>query len=158
MNWLAIISSGFVGTTLALGFFWLGRSFQWTSFSPTIQLGCIVSPDPRRPLTETIGVTIIYLVGSTLAPALLTALLPLWSGPAWIGGLLFGGLLGVAAAAALPILGMISACIRLGFVTPPGRFGLEWGKPTPAIVIIGHMVYGAVVAAIFAGFSMKGGV
>jgi hypothetical protein len=152
MNWFAIIWSGFVATTLALAVFWVGRSFQWTSFSPTVQMGCIVLPDPRRPLTETIGFVIIYLIGSTLAPALLTALLGLWSGPAWIGGLLVGGVLGIAVAAALPIAGMISACIRLGYIQPPGKFGLEWGKPTPAIIILGHMVYGTVAAAIHAGF------
>jgi len=152
MNWVAIVWSGFIGTTLALAVFWLGRSFHWTSFSPTVQIGCVLLPDPRRPLTEPVGFLLTYLIGSTLGPALLVALLEVWSGPAWLGGLALGALLGLAAAAALPIAGMISACIRLGYVPAPGPFGLEWGRPTPAIVILGHMVYGAVVAAIYVGF------
>jgi hypothetical protein len=152
MDWVAIPWSGFVATILALAFFWIGRSLQWTGFSPAVHLGCLFVGDPRRPITETIGFVLLLAVGSTIVPALFRAFLSSWSGPAWIGGLILGGVLGVAVAAALPLFGMISACIRTGLVPPPGPFGIGWGRPTPAIIFAGHMLYGAIVATVLDGF------
>jgi hypothetical protein len=50
------------------------------------------------------------------------------------------------------MIGTVSACVRTGRIPPPGPFGIGWGKPTPGIIFAGHMLYGAVVAAILAGF------
>jgi hypothetical protein len=152
MNWIAIVWSGVVATTLTSAFFWACRSFDWTSFNPSVQLGCLVTRDPRRPITETIGFLIAFAVGSTLGPALFRAVIGFWGGPAWIGGLILGGVLGLGLAAALPLFGTISACIRNGMMPAPGLFGIDWGRPTPGIIFVGHMMYGAVVAAILAAF------
>jgi hypothetical protein len=152
MAWVPILWSGFVATTLASALFWVGRSVGLTTFSPTIQLGCLLTRDPRRPVTDTVGFVLLFLAGSTIAPALFKVLLAGWSGPAWIGGLVVGGFIGVAGAAALPLFGMISACVKTGMIPPPGPFGIGWGRPTPGVIFAGLMLYGAVVAAILAGF------
>ena len=152
MDWIAIIWSGFVATTLSTAFFWLGRSLEWTEFSPPVHIGCLIIADPYRPITETVGFTLLFLGGSTVVPALYGAILSAWSGPAWVGGLILGGFVGLAVAAALPIYGTISACVRSGAIPAPGPFGIGWGRPTPGIIFAGHMIYGAIFAAIFAGF------
>jgi hypothetical protein len=152
MEWIALAWSGVVATALAAAYFWIARSFHWTTFSPAVQLGCLVIPHPRRPITESVGMALLFLIGSSAGPRVYQGLLGLWGGPAWLGGLVFGGLIGVGSAAALPLLGLISACIRTGEMAPPGSFGLRWGRPTPVVVVTGNMVYGTVVAAILAGF------
>ena len=152
MEWIAIVWSGFVATTLGVAFFWVARSFDWTRFSPPVELGCLIIHDPRRPITETIGFLLIFLIGSTAVPALFAAILTRWTGPAWAGGLILGGFWGFAFAAALPLYGTISACVRSGAVPAPGPFGIRWGRPTPGIIFAGHMLYGATFAAVHAGF------
>jgi hypothetical protein len=95
---------------------------------------------------------LLLVIGSTLAPALFAAFLGSWNGPAWFGGLVLGGLAGLASAALLPLYGTISACVRAGIAPPTGPFGIGWGRPTPGSVLAGHMIYGTVVAAILTGF------
>jgi hypothetical protein len=152
MDWIAILWSGFVATTLAMTFFWAGRALNLTTFSPAVQIGCMVTADPRRPITETIGVIATYLVGSTVGPLLYAAILSGWTGPAWVGGLILGGAIWFAISAGLPLFGTISACIRSGVIPRPGPFGIGWGRPTPGIIFAAHMIYGSIVAAILAGF------
>lgn len=152
MDWIAIVWSGFVATTLATSFFWLGRSLRWTEFSPPVQLGCLIIPDPRRPITETVGFLLIFAIGTTVLPALFRAFLGFWTGPAWVGGLIFGGVIGLVVAASLPVYGTISACVRSGVIPNPGPFGIGWGRLTPGIIFAGHMIYGAIFGAVFAGF------
>lgn len=152
MEWIAIVWSGLVATTFATAFFWIGRSFEWTRFSPPIDVGCLIISDPKRPITETLGFFLIFLIGSTAVPALYGAILDYWTGPAWIGGLILGGFWGLGVAAALPLYGTISACVRSGAIPAPGPFGIEWGRATPGIIFAGHMLYGAIFAAVHAGF------
>jgi hypothetical protein len=157
MNWIAIAWSGFVATTLAASFFWLVRSLGWTTFSPTVQLGCIVSRDPLHPLTETLGVVFLFLLGSTVVPALYSLVLADWTGVSGAAGALLGLVHGLVAAALLPTLGMISACVRSGAISPPGYFGVRWGWLTPVGVVVGHLLYGGVTGAVLAAFLRQTG-
>jgi len=152
MPWLPIVWSGFVATILATTFFWVGRALGLTTFSPTVQLGCFFTGDPRRPITDTVGFLLLITVGSTGVPILFAWILSGWNGPAWIGGMMVGGVMGLGVAAIMPAVGMVSACVLTGKIPPPGPFGIGWGRPTPGIIFAGHMVYGSVVAAILAGF------
>jgi hypothetical protein len=152
MNWIAIVWSGFVATTLAASFFWLVRSLGWTTFSPTIQLGCLLTGDPRLPLTETLGLALLFLLGSTVVPALYGVLFATLTGVSGLAGALLGLAHGLLAGALLPTLGMISACVRSGAIPPPGHFGIRWGWPTPFGVVFGHLLYGGVTGAVMAAF------
>lgn len=144
--------AGFVATMLQLAYFGLVHSFGLSRFSPTVQLGCIFLRNPRSPSTDTLGYVLLVVLGSTVVPLLYALVLGAWSGPSWSAGLLLGGVHGALVAAALPGLGTISACIRSGALPAPGPFGIEWGKFTPANVVLGHVLYGGVAGAILAGF------
>lgn len=144
--------SGLLATVVAYAFFRIANAFGWTQFDPAVQLGCLVISDPRRPMTETVGFVGCFALGILAFPFLFRLALMLWSGPAWIGGLVIGGFLGLVLAASLPAYGMISACVRSGTLPAPGLFGLGWGQPTPGVVFAGSMLYGAIFAAIFAAF------
>jgi hypothetical protein len=152
MNWIAIGFAGLVGTTIALAFFWLAHSFRWTSLNPAVHVGCLISREPRAPITETIGFAVILLIGSTLLPALVQFVVVNVAISAWITGTIFGIFLGLVTAVAMPVYGMISACVRAGVLSTPGRLGLKWGKPTPAVLSAGLAIYGGVAGAIMGAF------
>jgi hypothetical protein len=152
MSGIAIAWAGFVGTTVATAFYWLASSLRLTRFSPTVLLGCLITRDPRRPITDTVGLVLMFAAGSTLLPALVWAFLSGWAGPPWIGGVIVGGVLGLLVAGALPLYGRISTCVKTRMIPPPGPFGIGWGRPTPGIIFAGNVLYGAVVAAILGGF------
>ncbi len=152
ITWSAILWAGLVATTLATACFWLFRAFGLTEFSPSGQLGCLFLGNPKLPLTESLGLVLLFVLGSTLVAWLYAAVLGRTGGVSLGGGALLGLVHGGIAVAALPVLGTISACVRSGFLPPPGRFGLAWGRGTPAGVVVGHVVYGATLGATLAAF------
>jgi hypothetical protein len=152
MNWIAIVWSGFVATTIATAFFWVFRSLGWTIFSPTVQLGGIFLRDPDSPTTETIGFFLLFLLGSTVFPALYLTVMDSWMEAGWMSGGILGMIHGLLAAAALPAIGTISASVRSGPLPHPGHLGLNWGRSTPLALVLGHGIYGVVTGAILAGF------
>lgn len=152
LEWIAVAWAGFVATMLQLAYFGLVHSLGLSRFSPTVQLGCIFVRNPRSPSADTLGYLLLVVLGSSVVPLLYALVFEAWSGPSWRAGLVLGAVHGLLAAAALPGLGTISACIRSGAFPAPGPFGVEWGKFTPANVLLGHLLYGGVAGAILAGF------
>jgi hypothetical protein len=152
LSWSAIIWAGFVATVLSACVFWLFRSFEWTRFSPTTQLGCLFFREPNVPLTETVGFLLFLALGVSLVPAVYALMMGVLGGAGWGTGTVVGFLNGAAVAVALPLLGRVSACVREGRLPPPGRYGLHWGKATPWAVLAGHVVYGAVMGGILKAF------
>ncbi len=148
----AIVWAGFVATILSACVFWVFRTFEWTRFSPTTQLGCLFFRDPNVPATETVGFLLFLALGVTLLPALFYGLMRVMGGEGWGTGAAAGVLAGAAAVAALPLLGRVSACVREGRLPPPGRFGLSWGRATPWAVVAGHVAYGAVLGGVLVAF------
>jgi hypothetical protein len=137
-----------VASVLAACAFWLLRTTRLTRFSPTTLLGCLVSRDPRLPLTETAGVVLFMLLGCTLLPLAYSFAMRATGGAGWQSGSLVGLVHGVLAAGTLEWVGAASACVRDGHLPRPGRLGLAWGRATPAAVVAGHVVYGAVLGAV----------
>jgi hypothetical protein len=151
-SWIAIVWAGFVATVLSACVFWLFRSLNLTEFSPTTQLGCLFFREPDVPLTETAGFLLFFALGVTVVPLLYAGVFATSGGPGWGPGVLAGTVHGMAAAAALPLLERVSACVREGRVPPPGRFGMSWGRLTPLAVVAGHAAYGAVVGGVLRAF------
>jgi hypothetical protein len=148
----AIVWAGFVATILSACVFWVFRTFEWTRFSPTTQLGCLFFREPNVPATETVGFLLFLALGVTLLPALFYGLMRAMGGEGWGTGAAAGVLVGAAAVAALPLLERVSACVREGRLPPPGRFGLSWGRATPWAVVAGHVAYGAVLGGVLVAF------
>ena len=152
ITWSAILWAGLVATTLAAACLRVFRTFGLTEFSASSQLGCLFLGNPRLPLTESLGLVLLFVLGSTVVAWLYAAVLRQVGGVSLGGGALLGLVIGGISAASLPVLGTISACVRSGFLPPPGRFGLAWGRGTPAAVVVGHLVYGATLGATLAAF------
>ncbi|MDB4948770.1 MAG: hypothetical protein JWM27_1419 [Gemmatimonadetes bacterium] len=147
-TWGTLVLAGFTASVLSACAFWLFRALKVTEFSPTTQLGCLVSGDPRLPLTETVGVVLFMLLGCTLLPLLYAAAMRGLGGVGWGTGAAVGAVHGVLAAAGLPWAARYSACVRNGHLPLPGMLGVRWGAATPAVVVAGHVLYGAVLGAV----------
>lgn len=153
IGWSAIVWAGFVATTLAAACLRLFRSFGWTEFSPASQVGCFFFDNPRLPLAESLGLVLLFLVGTLVLAGTYAAVLDGMGGASLGSGALLGVLQGIVVVALLPSLGKVSACVRNGSIPAPGRLGLEWGRGTPAGIVLGHLVYGAALGTILAAFA-----
>lgn len=151
-SWSAVVWAGFIASVLAACVFWLFRSFEWTRYSPTRNLGCLFFDDPRLPAAETTGVLLFLVLGSTVGAALYAALMGALGGAGWGRGLLLGLLHGAAVAGLLPWTTKPSRCVRMGRLPPPGYWGLDWGRATPVLVMAGFGAYGALLGAVLDGF------
>jgi len=149
--WSGIVWAGFIASVLAACVFWLFRALDLTRFSPTSQLGCLLFDDPRLPITETVGVLIFLVLGTTVTAALFAVVMRMLGGVGWGTGAGAGALLGLAVAGALPWLARINRCVRMGRLPPPGTMGLEWGRATPVTLVVGSAAYGGVLGAVLAG-------
>ncbi|MDP9349118.1 MAG: hypothetical protein M3P24_08260 [Gemmatimonadota bacterium] len=154
MDWRAIFWAGFVATTLAVACARLFRSFEWTELTPAGQVGGLFVRDPRLPAAEVVGLLLLFGLGSTLVPALYGTLLQGMDALSWRGGLLVGIVHGALVVGLLPYVARHAASVRHGTLPPPGRFGLRWGRGTPAGILLGHAIYGAVLGAALAAFSI----
>lgn len=152
VSWNAILWSGFVATILSACVFWLFRSFEWTRFSPTTQLGCLFYRDPNVPVTETVGFLLFFALNVLVVAAVYAWLMRALGGPGWGLGTLLGLLNGAAVVGALPLLNKVSKAVKEGRMPPPGRYGLAWGRATPWAILAGHGVYGAVLGGVLKAF------
>lgn len=150
MALFSVVWAGFVAVVLAAAVCWVFRTLGGTLFSPSIQLGCLFLRDPRHPATDTLGFGMLLVLGSTLVPVLYLGVFRFLHGPSALTGLAIGCAHGLAAAAALPLVGTITACVRAGSWPAPGPFGLRWGRLTPAALVAGHAAYGLIFGAIVA--------
>lgn len=147
MDWSAILWAGFIATTLGVACAWVFRTFEWTELSPATQVGSLFFANPRLPATEGLGLLLLFVLGSSLVPAVYYGVLSAADAVSWGGGAVIGGVHGALAVAALPLAGRYGAAVREGRLRPPGRLGLEWGWGTPAAILVGHLVYGGVLGA-----------
>lgn len=152
MNWIAIAWSGFVAIVFAATLFWLFRSLGATMFSPSQQLGCLFFRNPVHPGAETLGFFLLLVLGTTAVPAVYSLIFDWLAGPSLGAGLVVGAVHGFLAAAALPWLGTISACVRARAFPAPGMFGINWGRLTPVALLVGHGLYGGIYGAVLAKF------
>jgi hypothetical protein len=112
----------------------------------------MVFRQPRGAISETVGMVLFLSLGSTLVAAAYAALLQGLGGASAASGGVLGMVHGALFVAALPLIGTIDACVREGLVPAPQRWGLGWGWLTPAVVVVGHVLYGAVLGAVLAAF------
>ena len=152
MDSFSIAWAGFVAVVLAAAVFWVFRSLGYTLFSPSVLLGCFFLRNPLHPATDTLGFGLLILLGSTVVPVAYLAAFRLFQSPSALAGLAVGSVHGIVAAAALPLVGTITACVRAGSWPTPGPFGIRWGRLTPAALVAGHAAYGLLFGAIVANF------
>jgi hypothetical protein len=151
LPWEALLWSGLVATTANLFVLGAGSAFGWLRYRPTALVGTAVLPTPHHPTTETLGVIIIFGLGTGAFPPLYYLLMGGEPSLGW--GALLGLLHGVLVLAALPLYGRVSPAVREGTLDEPGLFGVRWGARAMAAIVAGHLVYGVVIGGVLAAFA-----
>lgn len=150
-DWVRMLWAGLVATVLLLA---VPRLIQaWgRSVSLPILVGGVFLADVRRPTTETLGFVLVLLVGTAGLPWVYDAVFAAAGGPSLAFGAALGAAHGMIVAAALPLVGTISASVRGRSLPPPGDLGRAWGWLTAIGLLAGHIAYGGALGAILASF------
>lgn len=151
MDWSGWALFGLLATAVLTVVMISAQMAGWTRLDLPLVLGTFLTPDPDR--ARVAGFFIHLVAGQVFALGYAAAFALLGAATWWAGALL--GLLHVAVALTviLPLLPGVHprmASTRAGpanraVLEPPGLLGLNYGIQTPAITIIAHVVYGAVL-------------
>ena len=155
MNWESWLVWGFTATIVLTAFFAGAQGLGLTRMSIPYLLGTMVTPDRSR--AKLAGV-FVHLVNGWLFALLYIAIFNQWGGPSVVKGMIIGAahtaFLLTAGMAMLPSLHPRMASEQHGpdaarQLEPPGFLALHYGVRTPLTVLIGHLVYGAMLGAFY---------
>ena len=148
MDWTGWALFGLIATVALTSVMTIAQLAGLTRLDLPLLLGTIVTEDPDRARVAGFFLHLLVGLGFALGYAAVFALLgeATW----WLGALL--GLLHVAVALTVlvPLLPGVHprlASARAGrsstaALEPPGLFGLNYGRETPAVAIAAHLVFG----------------
>jgi hypothetical protein len=151
MDWQGWAVFGLLATSALTAVMIAAQMAGLTRLDLPLVLGTLVTPDPDKARVAGFFIHLAAGQGFALGYAAVFALLgqATW----WLGALL--GLLHVAVALTviLPLLPGVHprmATTRAGLSTtaalePPGLLGLNYGIQTPAVAVVAHVIYGAML-------------
>jgi uncharacterized membrane protein YagU involved in acid resistance len=165
-NVLAGMLAGFIGTLVMTGTIMLSKKAGMTNM-PAMPLisGSMMSDD--RSTATMIGAVIHFIVMGTIVFGIgYAALFALFGTASWLAGLIIGIVHGaVVGGVFMPMMDrthprMTAASAFAGDTTvaerdghlrlaAPGMFGKNWGGNTPMGIIMGHAIFGLVVALVY---------
>jgi hypothetical protein len=146
---------GFVGTVVLTGTMSVSQGLGLSRMGLPYMLGTIVTPDRDRAKLLGFG---IHLVNGWLFALVYAAAFESWRRATWwLGaaiGLVHGLFVLVAGVRAIPALHPRMASEQLGptptrQLEPPGFLALNYGRRTPAAVLVAHLLYGAILGAFY---------
>ncbi len=152
MSWLGVLAAGFLATVLLTSILSASSYLGWTRMDIPFILGTAFTADRTR--AQWVGSIVHFLVGLALA-VLYGAILTTLDG----NEIILGAMLGLAQAlfvgtvllngilpAVHPRMGTpLSAADSSPLLEAPGFMLLNYGRTTPLVTILAHVVYGAVV-------------
>jgi uncharacterized membrane protein YagU involved in acid resistance len=157
--------AGFVATVVMTLLMKMARQTGMTQMpSFPLMTGSMLSG--QRPTAQKWGVLIHYIVMGTVVFGLIyAALFSAFGTASWLAGLVIGVVHGVVVGGiAMPMMGAIHPRlepVRVAggetvreeggevHLVEPGFFGNNWGGMTPIGVVMGHAVYGLVLAIVY---------
>jgi hypothetical protein len=150
LDWTGWAIFGFVGTVVLTGIMVGAQLLGWTRMDLPMMLGTIFTERIER--ARVIGVAAHLAAGQGFALLYALAFARLGHSGLLVGGL-FGLVHGVAALTVivpfLPGIHPRMAAERSGpdlsTLEPPGLFALNYGVSTPAVALVAHVAYGAVL-------------
>jgi hypothetical protein len=151
MDWRGWAFFGLLATSVLTAVMIAAQMAGWTRLDLPLVLGTFVTPDPDR--ARIAGFFLHLAAGQVFALGYAATFALLGQATWWMGALL--GLVHVAVALTviLPLLPGVHprmASTRAGpanraALEPPGLLGLNYGIQTPAVAIVAHLIYGAVL-------------
>ncbi len=150
-----ILVGGFIATGVLTTILEASQKFGWSRISLPFMLGTFFTVSRRR--ADVYGFAVHFLNGWVFA--FLYGLVFDWLGLAgwWFGGLLglFHGVMMLAVVMVLlPNIHPRMADERFGpsatrWLEPPGFLALNYGRRTPLVTLVAHVVYGLILGAIY---------
>ena len=96
-----------------------------------------------------IGYLVHFAIGVGLAFLFQRRFQGRWNVEPWLAGALFGFVVWLALmAVGLPVFDTLDPLVSNGLLTAPGLFAMGLGLTAPAMLLLAHLVYGALVGAI----------
>jgi hypothetical protein len=152
MSFWGSIVGGFVGTLVLTTCLRAGSEVGLTRMDLPFLLGTAFSGDRTR--AKAIGYSLHFIAGQAFAAIYYGVFVVIGESGWWLGGV-FGLVHGLFAGTALvsvllpvvhPRMGSAeSAASSTPLLEPPGFMMLNYGPSTPALTLITHVVYGAIV-------------
>jgi hypothetical protein len=155
VNWGNAILSGFVGTIVLTILLAGSQGLRLTRMNIPFMLGTFLTPD--RDLAKLLGFAVHFVNGWGIA-LLYAVLLQVWGGGTWWQGAIIGFVHGLfVLVAVMPIMPGVHprmASEQRGptptkQLEPPGFLALNYGHRTPISIMLAHVVYGALVGALY---------
>lgn len=150
---LPALIAGFVGTAAMTIMMMMGKSMGMTTMDIALISGGMIAKDEKS--ARVIGNFVHWIMMGTIVFGIVYALLfqaldSAGAGTGLIIGIVHGLIVGVMA---MPMMGAIHPRMQPvadGFhLDSPGFMGVSYGKGTPAGLIVGHALYGLVVALVY---------
>jgi hypothetical protein len=151
MDWGGWVTFGFVATVLLTGMLVGAQVAGLSRMDIPMMLGTVFVEDPDR--ARVVG-TFVHLINGLIFALLYAAAFALLGWATWWLGAIFGLIHGVAALTLilplLPGLHPRMASDRAGpdlhaVLEPPGPLAINYGIQTPAVTLVAHAVYGAIL-------------
>ena len=155
MNWVAWFTAGFAGTLLLTTELAASQSLGWTRMNIPYLLGTMFTPDRDR--AKVIGILMHLANGLIFSLVYVGAFHGTGLDDWWFGaaiGLVHGAFVLAVAVPALPGLHPRMASESDGPsaqrpLEPPGFLARNYGNATPVSVMVGHVIFGAVIGLLY---------
>lgn len=160
--WAALVSA-FIATLVMTAMIKMSTAAGMTEMpSFELMMGSMMSGDEKT--AKTIGAMIHYVMMGTVVFGIIYALLfQAFDSASWISGLMIGIIHGLIVGMMMPMMPMMhprmgeAAVVGPGsgeiHLSSPGVMGKNWGSLTPVGVLMGHAVYGVVLALLYDAFA-----
>jgi hypothetical protein len=152
---LPALIAGFVGTVAMTVGMTMGKSMGMTTMDIALIGGGMMSGDERKARRAGMFIHLIVM-GTLVFGSIYAFLFQALESASWVTGLIVGVVHGaVVGIMARPMMGAIHPRMMPaaeGFqLDPPGIMGVNYGRGTPLGLLMGHAVYGVVVALVYSG-------
>ncbi|MDQ3217984.1 MAG: hypothetical protein M3Q18_09095 [Actinomycetota bacterium] len=152
---LPALIAGFVGTVAMTVGMTMGKSMGMTTMDIALIGGGMMSGDERKARRAGMFIHLIVM-GTLVFGSIYAFLFQALESASWVTGLIVGVVHGaVVGIMAMPMMGAIHPRMMPaaeGFqLDPPGIMGVNYGRGTPLGLLMGHAVYGVVVALVYSG-------
>ena len=151
----SIVFWGFVATVVMTTILSVSQGLRLTRMSFPLMLGTIVSKDWER--AKLYGF-IVHVFNGWLLSVVYALAFETWNRATWWIGAGIGGVHGLfVVSAILPLLPAIHPRMARPYhqsdepmlLEPPGFMALNYGRETPLITVMAHVVYGAILGAFY---------
>ncbi len=147
--------AGAIGAMAMLPVIYGGRAMGMTTMDLLRTLGSMMQPKGSDAVVYGIGLMVHLMMGAAFGlvhAGLLHAFDPSSSGAAVGLGILIGAVHGIIVTVMMPMmLTMGHPLVKDGTIADPGTAMMGFGKMTPMGMVVGHVVYGLVLGAIYVG-------